>query len=117
MPSDPDNLAIAEQAQGVVLQTMAERGQGLLMVGAARLDFATEHLLKAVMAPNEEQDDRLFTPDRSIGRFGAMTMPIARQSHHSAKKGIGNGCCVSPPWLIVTHFGQCLNRYSVSKVG
>lgn len=78
MPTDPDNLAVAEQAQGVVLQMMAERGRGLVLVGAARLDFALEHLLKAVMAPNEEQDDRLFTPDRSLGSFGAKISLAAR---------------------------------------
>ena len=41
MSSDPLTLAAAEQARNVTVQ---------MMVGAARLDLALEHRLKAVMA-------------------------------------------------------------------
>ncbi len=64
-------LKAAEQARNVALQMMAERGRGLVLVGAARLDLALEHLLKAVMAPNAKPDDKLFTPDRPLGSLGA----------------------------------------------
>ena len=50
MSPDQLSLAAAEQARTVVLQMMAERGRGVVMVGAARLDLALEHLLKVVMA-------------------------------------------------------------------
>ena len=49
MPNDSLTLAAAEQAKAVVIQMMAERGRGVVLVGAARLDFALEGLLKAVM--------------------------------------------------------------------
>lgn len=78
MPPDPLTVAAAEQARTVVLQMMAERGRGVVLVGAARLDLALEHLLKAVMAPSGEPDDRLFTPDRSLGSFGAKISLAAR---------------------------------------
>lgn len=50
MSPDQLSLAAAEQARTVVLQMMAERGRGVVLVGAARLDLALEHLLKVVMA-------------------------------------------------------------------
>jgi len=78
MSPDPLTVAAAEQAKAVVLQMMAERGRGVVLVGAARLDLALEHLLKAVMAPSAEPDDRLFTPDRSLGSFGAKISLAAR---------------------------------------
>jgi hypothetical protein len=56
MPPDPTTLAAAEQARTVVIQMMAERGRGVVLVGAARLDLALEHLLKAVMVPSQEPD-------------------------------------------------------------
>lgn len=78
MSPDPLTLAAAEQARNVALQMMAERGRGLVLVGAARLDLALEHLLKAVMAPCTEPDDKLFTPDRSLGSYGAKISLAAR---------------------------------------
>ncbi|MEB3185700.1 MAG: hypothetical protein VKM97_07430 [Cyanobacteriota bacterium] len=78
MPPDPTTLSAAEQARAVVLQMMAERGRGVVLVGAARIDLALEHLLKAVMAPSAEPDDKLFTPDRSLGSLGAKTSLAAR---------------------------------------
>lgn len=51
MSPEPLTLAAAEQARNVAVQMMVERGRGLVLVGAARLDLALEHLLKAVMAP------------------------------------------------------------------
>jgi hypothetical protein len=78
MPPDPLTVAAAEQARNVALQMMAERGRGLVLVGAARLDLALEHLLKAVMAPSTDPDDRLFTPDRSLGSYGAKIALAAR---------------------------------------
>lgn len=71
MPPDQTTLSAAEQARTVVLQMMAERGRGVVLVGAARLDLALEHLLKAVMAPSPDHDDGLFTPERSLGSFAA----------------------------------------------
>lgn len=78
MSPDPLTLAAAEQARNVAVQMMTERGRGLVLVGAARLDLALEHLLKAVMAPSQEPDDKLFTPDRSLGSYGAKISLAAR---------------------------------------
>jgi hypothetical protein len=78
MSPDPLTLAAAEQARNVALQMMTERGRGLVLVGAARLDLSLEHLLKAVMAPSAEPDDKLFTPDRSLGSYGAKISLAAR---------------------------------------
>lgn len=78
MSPDPLTLAAAEQARTVVLQMMAERGRGVVLVGAARLDLALEHLLKAVMAPSQDPDDGLFTPDRSLGSFGSKISLASR---------------------------------------
>ena len=78
MTPDPLTLAAAEQARNVAVQMMVERGRGLVLVGAARLDLALEHLLKAVMAPSAEPDDKLFTPDRSLGSCGAKISLAAR---------------------------------------
>ena len=78
MSPDPLTLAAAEQARNVAVQMMAERGRGLVLVGAARLDLALEHLLKAVMAPSADPDDKLFTPDRSLGSYGAKISLAAR---------------------------------------
>ena len=71
MPADSLTLAAAEQAKTVVIQMMAERGRGVVLVGAARLDFALEGLLKAVMGETVEEGDQLFTPERSLGSFAA----------------------------------------------
>jgi len=78
MSPDPLTVAAAEQARSVALQMMAERGRGLVLVGAARLDLALEHLLKAVMAPSPGPDDKLFTADRSLGSYGAKITLAAR---------------------------------------
>lgn len=78
MSPDQLTVAAAEQAKTVMLQMMAERGRGVVLVGAARLDLALEHLLKAVMAPSDDNDDHLFTPDRSLGSFGAKISLAAR---------------------------------------
>lgn len=69
---------LRDQGRKVAVQMMAERGRGLVLVGAARLDLALEHLLKAVMAPSAEPDDKLFTPDRSLGSDGAKISLAAR---------------------------------------
>ena len=71
MPADSLTLAAAEQAKTVVIQMMAERGRGVVLVGAARLDFALEGLLKAVMGETVDECDQLFTPERSLGSFAA----------------------------------------------
>jgi len=78
MSPDPLTVAAAEQARNVALQMMAERGRGLVLVGAARLDLALEHLLKAVMAPSPGPDDKLFSADRSLGSYGAKISLAAR---------------------------------------
>lgn len=78
MSPDPLTIAAAEQARNVAVQMMAERGRGLVLVGAARLDLALEHLLKAVMAPSADPDDKLFTHDRSLGSYGAKISLAAR---------------------------------------
>jgi len=41
---------------------MTELGRGLVLVDAARLDLAPEHLRKAAMAPSADHDNKLFTP-------------------------------------------------------
>jgi hypothetical protein len=76
----PDSLVhtAAEQARSVVLQMMAERGRGVVLVGIARIDLALEHLLKAVMAPTDESDDSLFRPERSLGSFAAKISLASR---------------------------------------
>lgn len=66
MPPDPLTLAAAEQARNAAMQMKGERGRAL------------EHLLKAVMAPADDPDDKLFTPDRSFGSLGAKTTLAAR---------------------------------------
>lgn len=78
MSPDPLTLAAAEHARNVAVQMMTERGRGLVLVGAARLDLALEHLLKAVMVPSTEPDDKLFTPDRSLGSYGSKISLAAR---------------------------------------
>ena len=75
MPPDPATVSAAEQARTMVLEMMAERGRSVVLVGAARLDLALEHLLLAVMAPSSDPDDKLFTPDRCLGSFGAKIWP------------------------------------------
>ena len=62
----------------MVLQMMAERGLGVVLVGIALIDLALEHLLKAVMAPNPDQDDALFRPERSLGSFAAKISLASR---------------------------------------
>jgi len=76
----PDSLVhtAADQARSVVLQMMAERGRGVVLVGIARIDLALERLLKAVMAPTDESDDALFRPDRSLGSFAAKISLASR---------------------------------------
>ena len=44
------------------MQMMTELGRGLVLVDAARLDLAPEHLRKAAMAPSADHDNKLFTP-------------------------------------------------------
>ncbi|ABB57097.1 DUF4145 domain-containing protein [Synechococcus elongatus] len=73
---DPTQVATA--AQALVLQMMAERGRGVVLVGAARLDLALERLLQSVMAPLGDEEDVLFTPDRSLGSFAAKITLAAR---------------------------------------
>ncbi len=48
-----------------------ERGRGLVLVDAARLDLAPEHLRKAAMAPSADPDNKLFTPERSLVSYSA----------------------------------------------
>jgi len=76
----PDSLVntAADQARSVVLQMMAERGRGVVLVGIARIDLALERLLKAVMAPTDESDDALFRPERSLGSFAAKISLASR---------------------------------------
>ena len=58
MSPDPTTLSAAEQARRVVLQMMAERGRGVVLVGAARLDLALEHLLQR--QPGLSSDEQAF---------------------------------------------------------
>jgi hypothetical protein len=76
--TDPATVSAAEQARTVVLQMIAERGRGVVLVGADRLDLVLEHLLLAVMAPSSDPDDKLFTPDRSLGSIGGKISLAAR---------------------------------------
>jgi hypothetical protein len=78
MGSDSLVHTAADQARSVVLQMMAERGRGVVLVGIARIDLALERLLKAVMAPNPDQEDALFRPERSLGSFAAKISLASR---------------------------------------
>lgn len=66
MSPEPLTLAAAEQARNVAVQMMVERGRGLVLVGAARLDLALEHLLKAVMAPLLHSQPELTAPEQAF---------------------------------------------------
>jgi hypothetical protein len=77
MSPDPLTLAAAEQARNVAVQMMAERGRGLVLVGAARLDLSLEHLLKAVMAPSADPDDKISL----AARLGLIEAPIEQALH------------------------------------
>jgi hypothetical protein len=77
MSLDPRTLAAAEQARNVAMQMMSERGRGLVLVGAARLDLALEHLLKAVLAPSAEPDDKISL----AARLGLIEPPIEQALH------------------------------------
>jgi hypothetical protein len=66
MTPEPLTLAAAEQARNVAVQMMVERGRGLVLVGAARLDLALEHLLKAVMAPLLRSQPELTAPEQAF---------------------------------------------------
>ncbi|AZB73266.1 DUF4145 domain-containing protein [Synechococcus elongatus] len=78
MPPNFDSSQIAAAAQALVLQMMAERGRGVVLVGAARLDLALERLLQSVMMPLGDEEDTLFIPDRSLGSFAAKITLAAR---------------------------------------
>lgn len=73
--------AAADAAQKIVIQMMAEKGRGAILVGAARIDTALESLLKSVMSPpGSLKDDNLFKPERPLGTFSAKIALAARLS-------------------------------------
>lgn len=78
MSTSFDPTQVATAAQALVLQMMAERGRGVVLVGAARLDFALERLLQAIMVPLGREKDTLFPPDRSLGTFASKITLAAR---------------------------------------
>lgn len=63
--------AAADEARKIAIQLLKEGGRGAVLLGAARLDYALERLLKAVMHPHVGGDDNLFDPDRPLGTFSA----------------------------------------------
>lgn len=71
---------VADEAQKIAIQMMAEKGRGAILVGAARIDTALESLLKSVMAPAPSKDDNLFKPERPLGTFSAKIALAARLS-------------------------------------
>jgi hypothetical protein len=64
-------LTAGVEAKKLAIQLMKEKGRGGVLLGAARLDYALEKLLKSVMQPNVGGDDNLFDPDRPLGSFSA----------------------------------------------
>lgn len=70
----------ASEAKKIVMQMMAVRGRGAILVGAARIDTAIENLLKSVMTPGLPKDDNLFKPDRPLGTFSAKIALASRLS-------------------------------------
>jgi hypothetical protein len=57
MSADPLTLAAAEQARNVAVQMMAERGRGLVLVGAARLDLIDTPIEQALHAIRSVRND------------------------------------------------------------
>jgi hypothetical protein len=77
-PFLPDWIdAAAEEARGVALGMLRERGRGAVLVGVARLDTALEVLLRAALAP-PRGSDTLLHGDRPLGSFGAKVALAAR---------------------------------------
>ena len=69
-----EQLAIDElvdETQALVLGLMKEGERAAVVVGAARLDLALEHMLKRVMRQHPGGQDNLFDPDRPLGTFSA----------------------------------------------
>lgn len=61
----------AVEAQKIALRLLKEGERGAVLLGAARLDFALERLLKGAMHPHIGGDDNLFDSDRPLGTFSA----------------------------------------------
>jgi hypothetical protein len=71
-PHLPDWIeAAAEEARGVALGMLRERGRGAVLVGVARVDAALESLLCSALAP-PRGSETLFHTDRPVGSFGAL---------------------------------------------
>ena len=54
-----------------IKQLVIEGDRAVVVLGAARIDVALEHLLKAVMVHHSGGADNLFEPDRPLGTFSA----------------------------------------------
>ena len=94
-PFLPDWIdAAAEEARGVALGMLRERGRGAVLVGVARVDAALETLLCSALAP-PRGSETLFHTDRPLGSFGAkialaarlsLIDPAVEQSLHSLRR-------------------------------
>lgn len=60
-----------DEASKIALRLMKEGERGAVLLGAARLDFALERLLKGAMQPHVGGDDNLFDSDRPLATFSA----------------------------------------------
>ena len=71
-PEDTDaSVRVATEASGVAMQLLKEGARGAVLLGAARLDFALERMLKTVMHSHPGGEDNLFDTDRPLGTFSA----------------------------------------------
>ena len=74
MCPEPDNQVAsytAIAASKIAIQLINEGERGGVLLGAARIDFALEKLLKSIMSPHPDGNDNLFQPDRPLGSFSS----------------------------------------------
>ena len=62
---------IVEETGQFFLQLATEGERAAVVMGAARIDFGLEKLLKTVMRHDSGGTDNLFDPDRPLGTFSA----------------------------------------------
>ena len=54
-----------------VIKLAGESERSAVVLGAARIDYSLERLIKKVMHHNSGGDDNLFSPDRPLGSFSS----------------------------------------------
>ena len=65
----PEEISL--EVRTMIEGLMKEGERAAVVVGAARLELALEHLLKKVMQENPGGSDDLFDSDRNLGTFSA----------------------------------------------